>query len=249
MPRSSAPPRNRLVWSGRPSLVLSHPRVRHRRAVSRGPASPCIRRRAQSERGAAGDRQDDRREPVARAGPLRARPDAPPACRGRSGRGRAHTPSASRPSCRRTPPAARSSARRRLTTPSTAVPSASSPETSSTCPPSVRPPRADGVEVLEREADRIHHLVAAGTGRVGAMLGELLAHRPRPIALPRLLRATARSAAAGAAACRAGSRAPTCRAGRARCAWRATSAPGCPPCPSSPRRASSRTGTRRNSLP
>ena len=36
-------------------------------------------------------------------------------------------------------------------------------------------PDAHGVEILEREADGVHHLVAAGAGRVGAVLFHTLA--------------------------------------------------------------------------
>jgi hypothetical protein len=45
-----------------------------------------------------------------------------------------------------------------------------------------RAPRTDGVEVLEREADRIHHLVAARAHRIRAMLRHQLAHAFRHLA-------------------------------------------------------------------
>ena len=72
-----------------------------------------------------------------------------------------------------------SSACRSATTPSTCVPSSSSPDASIGAARVARPPRADRVEVLEREPDRIHQLVAARAHRVRAVLLHLLAHRER----------------------------------------------------------------------
>ena len=44
--------------------------------------------------------------------------------------------------------------------------------------PRSRPaPAPDGVEVLQREPDRVHQVVTAGAGRVVAVRGEALAHR------------------------------------------------------------------------
>ena len=82
------------------------------------------------------------------------------------------------------------------------------------------------VEVVEREPDRIHELVAALAGRIGAVhlhalaRGQLLA----VLGAGRLLEIRARSAAAAAAACPAAPPSPTCRAARATCDCRATSA-------------------------
>ena len=67
------------------------------------------------------------------------------------------------------------------------MPSASSPDASIGPPGLARAPGADGVEVLEREADRIHHLVAAGADRVRPMLRHLLAHRARLLSFLGLL--------------------------------------------------------------
>ena len=119
------------------------------------------------------------------------------------------------------------SACRSATGPSTFVPSASSLDASIGARGSLRPPGADGVEVLQREAERVHELVAAGARRVGAMLLHLLAHRQRTRPVRCSPSAAARSAAAPAAACRAGCRESTCRAAPARCGWAATSRSGC----------------------
>ena len=93
-----------------------------------------------------------------------------------------------------------------------------------------RAPGADGVEVLEREPDRVDHPVAAGARRVAAVLLQALAHRPR-LGAPRCPpRTAARRRAAAAAARRARSRAPTCRAAPATCGARARSPSGWRPC-------------------
>ena len=97
----------------------------------------------------------------------------------RRGRGRARRSAASRSSCATNTSGRCSSACRSVTTPSTVVPSASSPDASMRPARLARPPRADGVEVLEREADRVHHLVAACAHRIRAMLRHQLAHRLR----------------------------------------------------------------------
>ena len=59
------------------------------------------------------------------------------------------------------------------------MPSGSVPDASIVTPSSRVAPAADRVEVLEREADRIHQLVAAGARRVRAVLLHPLAHRQR----------------------------------------------------------------------
>ena len=61
--------------------------------------------------------------------------------------------------------------------PSTIVPSNSCAPASMAAPLSSVRQRPDAVEVLEREANRVHQLVAAGAGRVGAMPFHALAHR------------------------------------------------------------------------
>ena len=84
---------------------------------------------------------------------------------------------------RRTSPAA-STGLAEATGPSTVVPSASWPDASTAPPSFLRPPLADAVEVLEREAERIHHAVAARARRVLAVLLQPLAHAtsaPRPL--------------------------------------------------------------------
>ena len=75
-------------------------------------------------------------------------------------------------------------------TPSTSVPSGSTLETSIGLPCILVAPPADGVEVLHREADRIHAGVATGAGRIRAMLHHRFAHRERlPGSLPSVLSA------------------------------------------------------------
>ena len=58
-------------------------------------------------------------------------------------------------------------------------------------------PLADGVEVLEREADRIDVAMARGAHRVGAMPLELLAHGGRPVLVRALREIAARTAGGG----------------------------------------------------
>ena len=130
--------------------------------------------------------EHDRREAVVAARGVARRSRGRPACRSTRGRGRARRSAASRSACRRTRPGGCSSAwrsadRRRRP----CVPSASSPDASIGAPASLRAPRADGVEVLEREAERVHHLVAARARRVRAVLLHPLAHRQRLAALAR----------------------------------------------------------------
>jgi hypothetical protein len=55
--------------------------------------------------------------------------------------------------------------RRMATTPSTAAPVKSVPDASIFWPSSLSAPAAGAVEVLEREPDRVHHPMAARTGR------------------------------------------------------------------------------------
>ena len=84
---------------------------------------------------------------------------------------------ASRSCCART---CRAAAARPCAAPpgrSTLVPSASCDAASIARAVVDRAPAADAVEVLERQPDRIHQLVAAGAGRVAAVLLHAVAHR------------------------------------------------------------------------
>ena len=71
---------------------------------------------------------------------------------------------------------------RRPGRPSNLVPSGRPPEASigAALTRSLVPPLADGVEVLQREAERVHPRVAARADRIGAVLLHPLAHRQRP---------------------------------------------------------------------
>ena len=101
--------------------------------------------------------------------------------------------------------------------PSNCVPSGSTADASIGCGGlAARPPLADGVEVLERETERIHHRMTARADRVGAMLRQPLAHREHRAAAVGRLRSPTLGAAV-AAACPAGFRESICRAPPARC--------------------------------
>ena len=80
-----------------------------------------------------------------------------------------------------------------------------------------RAPQADGVEILERQADRIHHLVARGARRVLPMLRQPLAHRQRLLVLDILRERRHIRPAAAAARRRAALPSRTCRAAPATC--------------------------------
>ena len=84
----------------------------------------------------------------------------------------------------------------------------------------------DDIEVVEREADRIHVLMARLALRIGAVLLHPLARREQPalLGVRRSSRDRARWAAAVAAASRAALPSPTCRAAPATCGSPATSA-------------------------
>ena len=89
-------------------------------------------------------------------------------------------------------------------------------------------PAADRVEVLHREADGVHDLVAARAERPRGVQLHLLAQRARMVLRPGLLleRRHVRAAASERARRRC-SRAPTRRAARATCVPAATSRAGC----------------------
>ena len=72
---------------------------------------------------------------------------------------------------------------RRPASPSNFTPSGVTPEASIGRPSSARAIPADRVVVLEREPERIHHVVTRGTHRVAAVLLDALAHRARLLAL------------------------------------------------------------------
>ena len=103
-------------------------------------------------------------------------------------------------------------------------------------------------EVLHREADRIHPRVAAGAGRVGAML--LIASRidsGLPGSLPGLQRRHVRGRWRRRR--QAGSRAPTCRAAPATCGWIRSDRQHAALAEQAAARAVRREGTRRKWLP
>ena len=83
------------------------------------------------------------------------------------------------------------------------------------------PPAADGVEILERKAERIDAAMARRAHRVAAMFGHQLAHRLRAAARSVLLERRHVRPAAEAAACRGCFRGSICRGAPARCAWHA----------------------------
>ena len=168
--------------------------------------------------------EHERREPVVAARRRRARSRGRPACRGTRGRGRARRSAASRSACAtNTLGPLQQRLRAAPTTPSTCVPSASCARRVDRRAGLARAPRADGVEVLEREAERVHH--ACGSSRTPGWRGAR-SIRSRIVCgvAPRLVLLERRHvrAAAAAAACRAGSRASTCRARPATCGRRAT---------------------------
>ena len=114
-------------------------------------------------------------------------------------------------------------------------------------PSSLGAPGADAVEVLEREAEGVHHLVAAGAGGVGAMRFHALAHRQRRCRRRRFLSAAERwRAAEGGVPSRFSSIHLPRSTGEVR--WLRGHVRMLP-WPSRPRRASSVTATRRNWLP
>ena len=109
-------------------------------------------------------------------------------------------------------------------------------------------PRAHGVEVLERESDRIHDLVAAGACRIRAVLGHLLPHRLWLLTLLVFLERGHVRRRAGGGVPRMFSRIHLPRTtGEVRVACDVSAR--MLPWPSSPFRASSVTGTRRKWLP
>ena len=141
-----------------------------------------------------------------------------------------------------------SRALRRLAGPEIGVPSTSCDEAIDRDAFVLRTPSADCVEVLERQTDRIHDLVARGAGRVAAVLFEALADRFRGRRRPF-------SSNAGTSGGGSGGGLPSrfCRihvpriTGEVRFGFEVTSSRL--PCPSRPRRASLGTGTRRKSGP
>ena len=105
-----------------------------------------------------------------------------------------------------------------------------------TCHP--RPPRADRVQILEAEAQRVHLRVAGRAHRVLAMLLHLLPQRCRLADLGSSSAGT--KAAAREAAHSADFPESTCRAAPATCGSNTRKSSGCWPAPESRRRAASR---------